>query len=607
MPKKHRSKFYSILCFGLCLLLLAGCASEKDEGVTSDSMDKESIPSVSDAASDKENESFLNDTAVTAGTEEYQGFVLDNVLHSETQGDIHYNIYTPEGYDGSHAYALYLTLPGYEGLYFQGIGVNLKSENFAFEAQKYIEDMIIVAPQLNDWGETSANQTIVLTEYLISHYNVDTSRIFANGYSGGGETMSLVVGKRPDLFTAYLQVSSKWDGAYEPVVDAQLPVYLAIGESDEYYSSEPTKNAYETLHSLYEAQGLSNEEIDRLLVLDIKEHDYFTDRGVNNEHGGGGLFATDAEIMGWLFGQRKETAMISTGHLPAELAEIPSDYFVKADNQGTLVDLYYDTYESFTYEQQKKTLHKRAVVYLPYGYNEEQQYNVLYLMHGGWSNETTNLGIPDNPNVFKNVLDNAIAGGKIQPMIVVCPSYNNESESDSGDYSLALQLTNQYHNELIHDLIPSVEGKYSTYAKNTDENGIRDSRDHRAFCGFSMGSVATWRTFEHCLDYFRYFMPFSGSLTTNGNTMAAMVKDSGHEWNDFFIFAASGTDDFAYSAFKMQIEAMATVADETFHYADNERDGNLYFLEKEGGTHSGEYAMQYLYNGLCWIWNTAHE
>ena len=69
------------------------------------------------------------------------------------------------------------------------------------------------------------------------------------------------------------------------------------------------------------------------------------------------------------------------------------------------------------------------------------------------------------------------------------------------------------------------------------------------------------------------------------------MRDSGHEWNDFFIFAASGTDDFAYSAFRSQIEAMANVDDGTFRYADNEREGNLYFLEQDGGVHSGEYTM----------------
>lgn len=146
-----------------------------------------------------------------------------------------------------------------------------------------------------------------------------------------------------------------------------------------------------------------------------------------------------------------------------------------------------------------------------------------------------------------------------------------------------------------------MEGKYSTYAKDTSKEGLRDSRDHRAFCGFSMGSVATWRTFEYCLDYFRYFMPSSGSLTTDGDYMASIVEKSGHDWNDFFIFAASGTDDFAYSSFKQQIDAMRE--EDVFHSADNETEGNLYFLEQEGGTHNGRYAEQYFYNGLCWIWN----
>ena len=56
---------------------------------------------------------------VTPGSEEYQGFLLDNVLHSPNEGDIHYNVYIPDAYDGTKEYALYVTLPGYQGLYFQ--------------------------------------------------------------------------------------------------------------------------------------------------------------------------------------------------------------------------------------------------------------------------------------------------------------------------------------------------------------------------------------------------------------------------------------------------------------------------------------------------------
>lgn len=242
---------------------------------------------------------------VTPGTEEYRGFLIDNVLHSPGNGDIHYNVYIPESYDGSTPYALYVTLPGYEGLYFQGVAANIKSEAFGFEAQKYNSEMIVLAPQLSDWGETSANQTIALMEYFLNTYNIDPTKVYGNGYSGGGETMSIVMGKRPDLFTAYLQVSSQWDGAYEPVAAQHLPVYLAIGRNDEYYGSEPTQRAYNTLHDLYRKQGMTEDEIDKILVLDIKEHAYFTERNAPNEHGGGGLFAYDEEIMGWLFSQKK--------------------------------------------------------------------------------------------------------------------------------------------------------------------------------------------------------------------------------------------------------------------------------------------------------------
>lgn len=239
---------------------------------------------------------------VTEGTETYRGFQMDNVLHAP-EGDIHYHIYVPETYDGSEPYALFLTLPGYEGLYFQGMGQNLYSENFAFEALNYNDHMIVAAPQLSDWGETSAEQTIALTEYLLGHYNIDQERVYAEGYSGGGETMSQVMGMRPDLFTAYLQCSSQWDGTYEPAVEARVPVYFVIGESDEYYGYGPSQEAYDSLHELYEQAGLSQAEIDQLLVLDIKDADYFRNGGAPNQHGGGNLFAQDSEIMGWLFEQ----------------------------------------------------------------------------------------------------------------------------------------------------------------------------------------------------------------------------------------------------------------------------------------------------------------
>ena len=91
-----------------------------------------------------------------------------------------------------------------------------------------------------------------------------------------------------------------------------------------------------------------------------------------------------------------------SGAIPQELSEIPSGYYAEAGERGTLVELYYDTYESFSYEEGTQPLKKRAIVYLPYGYSEEENYNIVYMMHGGWSNETTTLGTPSAPSAFKN-------------------------------------------------------------------------------------------------------------------------------------------------------------------------------------------------------------
>lgn len=124
--------------------------------------------------------------------------------------------------------------------------------------------------------------------------------------SGGGETGSIVMGKRPELYTAYLETSSSWDGNLEVLSDARTPVYLAIGENDSYYGADSLKQAYQTLRGLYMEQGMTEEEIDKILVLDVKGQDYFTDRGYRDQHAGGQAFAHDETVMGWLFGEHGE-------------------------------------------------------------------------------------------------------------------------------------------------------------------------------------------------------------------------------------------------------------------------------------------------------------
>ncbi len=299
---RRKKRWFGLLLSAVVFCLTACSITASDPPVSQNGDAAEADTALS---SESEGELYAETTPsapedITVGTQAQRGFLNDNTLHTKEYGDIHYSSYIPESYDGSEAYALFITLPGWEGLYFQGVGANMV-EDFGTEAPKYNDKMIVLSTQLDDWGETSADMTIALTEYFLAHYNINPEKVYLHGMSGGGETGSLVMGKRPELYAAYLATSTQWDGDLEILAQARTPVYLTIGEDDSYYGSDSLKQAYQTLHSLYAEQGLSEAEIDEILVLDVKEQHYFLERGYTDQHIGGQAFAHDETIMGWLF------------------------------------------------------------------------------------------------------------------------------------------------------------------------------------------------------------------------------------------------------------------------------------------------------------------
>lgn len=309
-----------------------------------------------------------------------------------------------------------------------------------------------------------------------------------------------------------------------------------------------------------------------------------------------------AGLLALSLGLAVQVAHGEEGHgvmVPQEIETIPGPYFQASDRPGTLVDFSYKTYESFSYAKKVRPLQKHAVVYLPYGYSKNRRYDVFYLMHGGWGDETQTLGTVAGPSPFKNVLDHAIAAGQLRPLIVVCPTYNNTNTNglDSGYFSLAMQLTENYHNELTHDLMPAVEGTYSTFAVGTRPEDLAASRDHRGFGGFSVGSVATWRTFQYAIDYFRYFLPMSCGTSLDDSIFAGA---KGRNPNDYFVFVMTGSNDFAFP----YDEARALRFRESSYFSDVDRvaGGNFAFRVKRGYSHDGIAAMEYTYNGMKAFW-----
>ena len=234
---------------------------------------------------------------------------------------------------------------------------------------------------------------------------------------------------------------------------------------------------------------------------------------------------------------RYEAAHNAQGQARDELWAVPAKYDEEEPKQaGTVEEVVYDTKAYATDERDVK---KTAYVYLPYGYSEEKEYNILYLMHGTGDDEK--YWLKTNP-YNKTMLDNMIADGDIEPLIVVTPTFYVEDDcADDLD-----QLTYSFAKELRNDLMPEIESFYSTYAKSADDEGFSKSRDHRAFAGLSRGAVTMYHSVLcQSLDYFSWFGAFSGSRTDKTAFEDTIQTGNFAELPIHYLYVASGNFDFA--------------------------------------------------------------
>ena len=285
-------KIYAFFPFMLyCILILtafAGCAVSE----TSETAETDTADSISSGIGELTMET---------------GIIEGKILDGKT-GLIHYGYYLPEDYDQHKKYPLIMVMPGYDMMWFgeESSGSNLKWNGFLCWTRLW-EDMIVVSAQLMDWQDTSARQAVELTEYFLTHFSVDTSRVYAAGYSAGGETMSQAVSVRPDLYAAYLHGASQWNGEYAPIAENGMAVYIFMAEHDEYYSSRRARSAYNSLHDAYEEAGWSEEQINGVLQIQTPNDEWFAQRGVtSNYHGGGNVMFGEDDILSWVLSHTRE-------------------------------------------------------------------------------------------------------------------------------------------------------------------------------------------------------------------------------------------------------------------------------------------------------------
>ena len=278
-------------------------------------------------------------------------------------------------------------------------------------------------------------------------------------------------------------------------------------------------------------------------------------------------------------------------------SKVPEGYYDASEKQGRMEEFIYQTED---YLNGKGIITKKAIVYLPYGYDDNDtltRYNILYLMHGAMGNETTYLGSQTKPTHLKNMIDHMIADRMIESLIIVAPTIEAGS-----DYYVS--STTLFDEELLGYLMAAVESKYHTYAESVTADGLVASRSHRAFGGFSAGGTTTWNVFLNGLSCIKYFMPLSGMMKLpvgeiNYDAMAQELADAAKAaGREFCVFAATGTRDVAYEGMNEQIEKMKSLSD-VFQFTDKGfNEGNLMYYTVEGNPHDYPYTYEYIFNGL---------
>lgn len=192
-----------------------------------------------------------------------------------------------------------------------------------------------------------------------------------------------------------------------------------------------------------------------------------------------------------------------------------------------------------------------------------------------------------------------IENGDILPVIIVSATFYNENSNT--DFSTSIAELREFHQDFEKYLMPAVEGKYHTYAEDITPEGLKTSRIHRAFGGFSLGSVTTWLQFCYDYDYISYFLPMSGScwyygtygdfqIEKNVDFIEELVKEQSLEERGYFIYHAVGTNDAVKSqSLDMADEMLSREIFTPAHYV---------FYQKDGGYHDLDAVQEYLYNAL---------
>ncbi len=234
-----------------------------------------------------------------------------------------------------------------------------------------------------------------------------------------------------------------------------------------------------------------------------------------------------------------------------DVASVTNVFLIDGDYASSykVSDVPHGTVSKVWYHSPTLDTDRRMTVYTPAGYEKgDRRYPVLYLLHGmgGDENAWTELGRA------AQILDNLIAEGKAEPMIVVMPNGNVDMAAAPGESSLgftpptiALPKTMEGTYEThFPDIVKFVD---STYRTIPDKN-------HRAIAGLSMGGFHSLQISKEYPDMFDYVGLFSAAILPDKKVSSPIYENLEEKLQKQFekspalYYIAIGDKDFLYAA-----------------------------------------------------------
>ena len=235
-------------------------------------------------------------------------------------------------------------------------------------------------------------------------------------------------------------------------------------------------------------------------------------------------------------------------------------------------DVPHGTVSRIWYDSPTLGMKRRLTVYTPAGYETSgKRYPVFYLLHGMGGDEEAWIALGRT----SQILDNLIAQGKAEPMIVVMTNGNASQEAAPGESkdnfkapSMNLPKTMEGSFETAFpDVVKFIDKTYRTKA----------NKKNRAIAGLSMGGYHSLHISKQYPDMFNYVGLFSAAIMPDQKVKSPIYDDFDQKLATQFAkkpalyWIGIGKTDFLYQA------------NTDYRKLLDERDYKYEYYESEGG------------------------